>query len=227
MLSDYEEYLTYQKDRQKLNVETGVKCSLQCPQCRRANLHEPKDSNKYKLIKHQISVGDFMPMDSFMSLLEWGQDIAFNGTLSDPIFHPNLEEMISTMREWPDVDLVIHTAATHKDLEYYRRLFELSGPNVKWKLGMDGLPGVSEIYRIGQDSNLMFDAIKLAASMGVNVEWHYIIFEYNEYNLEECKQIANDIGVKLMTTITNRNHNGFASPEHLKPQKHNKIIVKQ
>ena len=69
--------------------------------------------------------------------------------------------------------LYIHES--HKKKEWYDEAFD-----EEWKFGIDGLPKDSHKYRINQDGQYLFERMLDAKNKGLNVEWQYIIFDYNE-----------------------------------------------
>ena len=56
----------------------------------------------------------------------------------------------------------------------------------------------------------------LAAELGKNVRWQFIVFDFNEHQIEEAKKIAHEHGITFVLTISNRKQNGFSSPQKYK-----------
>ena len=89
--------------------------------------------------------------------------------------------------------LSIHTAATvkNKKFDWYKKINEIYAINdTYWKLGLDGFPDVSHIYRTNQDSEFLFDTMVKLKELGANVEWQYIIFSFNEHQIEDAKKFC-------------------------------------
>ena len=88
-----------------------------------------------------------------------------------------------------NVDVQISTAASHRPEEWYVKVFE-ANPKAKWIFAIDGLPEESNMYRINQDGKKLFEVAKEAKKhLKQTPSWQFIVFSYNEHNLEKAKQI--------------------------------------
>ena len=85
----------------------------------------------------------------------------------------------------------MHTAASHKSKNWYENAFA-ANRDTKWFFGIDGLPKDSHKYRINQDGKKLFEIVKLCAKMGLYTRLQYIVFKYNENDIETCRKIAQD-----------------------------------
>jgi len=128
------------------------------------------------------------------------------GQISDPIFNPNLHKFVEIAKEHKVQYLSIHTAATvkNKKFNWYKKISEIYPKKVKWKFGLDGFPDVSHIYRTNQDSEFLFDTMIKLKKLGVNVEWQFIIFSFNEHQVEEAKKFCKDKKIKLLFKKSSR-----------------------
>ena len=61
-----------------------------------------------------------------------------------------------------------------------------------WTFGIDGLPKDSHKYRINQDGEKLFKMACMAAKIVDKVKWQYLIFNYNENDIEEARKMAKD-----------------------------------
>ena len=77
---------------------------------------------------------------------------------------------------------------------------------------IDGLPK-SHKYRINQDGQKLFNIMKRCASMGNKVIWQYIVFNYNEDDIDTCRSMAKDINVTFKKLVSSR----WGGIEHYKP----------
>jgi len=73
-----------------------------------------------------------------------------------------------------------------------------------WYFGVDGIDKKSELYRIGSDFDQVWETMRLGKSMGVAIVWQYIIFGYNEHEIERAKEMAEEEGFTLLLVKTNR-----------------------
>ena len=108
--------------------------------------------------------------------------------------------------------LDIHTAASHKPKEWWKKSFETKR-DAKWIFGIDGLPKESSIYRINQDGEYLFEIMKMGVEMDMNIWWQMILFKYNQDSLEEVMSICekNNINFKLIKS------NRFTKNDPLRP----------
>jgi hypothetical protein len=224
-MTDHTEFINAQKTLGLPNVETSTRCSLHCPQCTRAKLQAPKDSNKYKEIKTRINNGFDLPLKDAEKLLRFfDAGVMLCGQLSDPIFWPDLFPFLEFSKTYPNKNIRIMTAASQKNIEWYRKAFELSHTNVTWIFGLDGLKDTSMIYRVGQNSALLFDAMILGKSMGVHIVWSFIVFEHNEHQLDQAKKFAREYNISLQLVKSDRFGGEIKVPINWSPKRNKEII---
>ena len=215
-MSDLLEYLKAQK-KSGINIETSTRCSLKCAQCDRANLYLDKDDKRYKDIKQRIQNGSDLSISNFKKLIDFSSSLILCGQFSDPIWWPHLEDAILLMKKYPEKKLNITTAANRPNIEWYENIFKSCNKNILWTFGIDGLSDTSMIYRQGQNSKLMFDVMLLAKKMNISFEWSFIVFDYNEHQIEDAIQFAKDNKITLVLVKTDRTKNGFSAPDKWKP----------
>ena len=78
------------------------------------------------------------------------------------------------------------------------------GKNVEWIFAIDGLPQDSNKYRVNQDGEKLYDIMLRCASFGVKTQWQYIVFNYNEKDVDHCKRIAEERGIKFLQITSGR-----------------------
>ena len=179
------------KDR-SINIDCTFRCTLECPKCLRQSIR----SLGFKI------PGVDMPLDDFYKITKYFKRVIFCGQISDPIFHLNFIEILKHCSD-NNIPVIINTAASHKPMEWYKKAFE-AHPKAEWLFGIDGLPKDSHKYRINQDGRKLFKMIKLGAKMGLPVRWEYIVFNYNENDIEEARQLAKDNGIRFDVIYSGR-----------------------
>ena len=184
----------------KINLDITHRCTLQCQRCNRALF----------AARGQRVPGEDMTMENFKKVIDFFEEIYFCGQISDPIFHPQFIEFLKLLK---GRKTVIHTAASHKKEEWYRKAFE-ANTDAYWTFGIDGLPKDSHKYRKNQDGEHLFKMACIAAKMGLSVKWQYLIFGYNENNIEEARQLAKDNNLILELQKSSR----FWEGDPLKPK---------
>ena len=162
----------------KINLDITHRCTLQCQRCNRAIF----------AARGQKVPGEDMTMENFKKVIDYFEEVYFCGQISDPIFHPQFIEFLKLLK---GRKTIIHTAASHKKEEWYKKAFE-ANTGAYWTFGIDGLPKDSHKYRKNQDGEHLFKMACMAAKIVDKVKWQYIVFSYNENNIEEARQMAKD-----------------------------------
>lgn len=178
--------------RSDINLDITNRCTLECPKCIRQVFRNRKEKIP----------GSDMPMKHFDMLLKKFDRFVFCGQLSDPIFHPKFIEILQKLRD-NNKKASIHTAASQKSVEWYKKAFK-TFPGADWNFGIDGLPKDSHKYRINQDGEKLFDVMVMASKIINNVFWQYIVFKYNEENIDKAKQMALDNNIIFELNLSSR-----------------------
>jgi len=192
--------------RNRINLDIHHKCTLECNKCARQIMLKHPSITKAKFPGCPITDSDWKKIaDHF-------ERINFCGQISDPIMHPRLSVFLNDMYKKNKYGNV-HTAVSQKPIKSFIKCFE-ANPNMKWIFGIDGLPKDSHKYRINQDGEKLFN-IMLEATKYVKVEWQYIVFNYNQKDIETAKKIALDNNIIFTKMLSGR----FAKDDPLKPSK--------
>ena len=178
-----------------LNIENSPRCTLQCPSCKRTNF-------KIKYGQNVPLPGSDITPDQLKKCLKYFNRINFCGQHSDPIFGQHFIEMLKICKD-RDVFTEVHTAASHKPETWWREAF-LANINARWCFGIDGPPELSHLYRINQDGEHLFNMMCLAKELGIDTHWHYIVFSYNEHEVDRCRELARSKGIKIQFKLTAR-----------------------
>ena len=171
----------------QVNISLGTRCTLACPKCRRTQFEEQGIP---------IDGGD-LSMEDFKKLADHFDDLILCGGVADPVLHPQFIKILEYSYKNGN-KVSVSNAASHRPSNWYRRAFEVN-PEATWIFGIDGLPKDSHKYRVNQDGEKLFEMAKIAVSMGITTIWQYIIFKYNENDIEEARELAesNDIHFKV------------------------------
>ena len=159
-------------DRKSINLDITHRCTLECPKCLRRSVPTNNLSD--------------LSLDSFKKIISHFDQIEFCGQISDPIFHPQFIEFLELTK---DKRVFVHTAASHKPMDWYRDAF-LANKNATWEFGIDGLPQDSPKYRINQNGEYLFNVMKTGVELGNDIRWQYIIFKYNENDITQAIDLA-------------------------------------
>ena len=190
----WEDDMTYFLNRRSLNIDIGFRCPLECPRCQRQRQWRNND----------LKVpGRDLTLDEIDKISDFYNDFQFCGQLSDPVHHPKFPQILEMLRK-KNVRCEIHNAASAKSKAYYIKCFK-ANPDAHWVFGIDGLPEESNMYRINQDGeklfNIMIESKKYLKHKPI---WQYIVFSYNENHIEQAKKLAKENDISFMTTQSSR-----------------------
>ena len=185
--------------KKNLNIDIGIRCTLQCAECQRTLFIK----EKWPIPGKDMTIEQFDKISNFFK----NRRIYFCGSFSDPIFNPNLIEMLK-MCKAKGIKAFVHTAASHKPEEWYIKAFE-SNLDASWVFGIDGLPHESHLYRVNQDGEKLFNIMLKANSIlnYKNAEWQYIIFDHNRNSLNSALELARKHNIFFFSIETNRKEN--------------------
>ena len=175
-----------------INIDTTFRCTLECPSCMRAD---------YKRKNMKIPGRD-MPLNDFYKIADFFKSVQFCGQISDPIFNPNLIEMLRYCYV-NNIPVLVNTAASQRKKHWYEKAYR-ANPKARWIFGIDGLPKDSHKYRIHQNGEHLFEMMKLGAQMGVEVAWQYLVFNYNENDIETARNMAKANNIYFKLTFSGR-----------------------
>tara|TARA_B100000035_G_scaffold311036_1_gene319871 strand:+ start:80 stop:724 length:645 start_codon:yes stop_codon:yes gene_type:complete len=183
-------------NRPNLNLDISNKCTLECIACSRQTNRFAGNS----IPGYDTSISQWTKMCKHFNQLH------LCGQISDPIFNPNLSKFVEIAKEHKIKYLSIHTAATakHRNFEWYKKINEIYPERTFWKFGLDGFADVSHIYRTNQDSEFLFNTMVKLKEMGANVEWQFIIFSFNEHQIEDAKKFCKEKKIKLLFKKSSR-----------------------
>ena len=104
----------------------------------------------------------------------------------------------------------MHTAASQKPMSWYNKAFK-TNKDTRWIFGLDGLPEESCMYRVNQDGEKLFLVMQMGVALGLQIDWQYIVFSYNEDHIKEAYNMAKDNGMQFIVNYSGR-WNGEEDP---------------
>ena len=179
------------------NMDLSHRCILRCPQCLRQKVEGlPRIARSY-----DIGEPEFRKVLSF-----YENQITFCGQISDPIYHPKFLTLLEMMNGLGK-GLRIATNGTNAkgmDEKWWEKAYSYGLGENCWYFGVDGLDEKSELYRIGSNFKQVWETMKMGVQAGHPIVWQYIIFGYNEHEIERAKEMAEENGITLLLINTNR-----------------------
>ena len=180
--------------RQGINIDITHRCSLECPRCQRWS----------SFIKYGIKVpGEDMLVEDFAKIVKHFNHINFCGQISDPAHHPKFIEFLEMCNK-EKRSTSVHHATAAKPISWYPKAFK-ANPNARWWLALDGTPDSSPIYRVNQDGWKMYEIMKIAKEhLNTTPIWQFIVFKYNENEMDIAFKMAKEIGVDFVVVNSSR-----------------------
>lgn len=181
-----------------LQLELSSMCNALCLGCHRTEQFNYNESKKIIPKKQLVKLETFEKLlkSDTMSTLT---DLEFCGTVDDPFMHPDFDKFLSIASSI-NSNLVpsIHTNGSLRSPEYFEKIGKelLKFPNHSLHFSIDGLASTNHIYRQKTNFNKIIENAKAAISTGATVIWQYLIFPWNEHQVDEAKKIAYELGFK-------------------------------
>ncbi len=174
-----------------INVDITHRCPLECLRCQR---YTSFTSKGFKV------PGEDMPLDRFEKILDKFHHINFCGQVSDPVHHPKFLEILKMCND-REKRISVHHASAGKPESWYPKAYA-AAPHARWFFGLDGLPSESHKYRKNQDGEKMFRImIEATKHLLTPPIWQYIVFSYNENNVEEAVKLIEGVDNIMLRVV--------------------------
>lgn len=185
-----------------LEIETTNVCNASCPQCLRTNEQNPElvqfhDELDFEKVKQNIPA-------SFWRQLE---RINFNGTTGDNIAHPRIKSIVTEIQQLaPQASIKISTNGSLRSIAWWTQLGALlRDTNCEVIFALDGLRDTHSLYRVGTNWDKVIDNARAFILGGGRATWQMLVFEHNQHQVNECKELARTMGFSnFFTRIENR-----------------------
>ena len=132
----------------------------------------------------------------FQKIIDYFQHcVTFCGQISDPIYNPNFLEFLKILDGTGRGVRIATAGQSQRNVhtrEWWEEAFTYGMNENAWYFGVDGIDKKSELYRIGSDRDAVWETMRLGKSMGAVIVWQFIVFGYNEHEIEIAKQMAAD-----------------------------------
>lgn len=172
-----------------LHFEPTSRCNAACPMCAR-NI-DGKETivslGDLSLKKFQLQV---------ISNIKTLEKILFCGTLGDPCADKNLLEKIEWVKKLnPEIVIGIHTNGSIRNTEWWTNCAKLlTGIYDYVVFSIDGLEDTNHLYRWNVQWKKIMQNTKAYIEAGGSAHWDMLVFDYNNHQVEECKQLAKAMG---------------------------------
>lgn len=188
-----DEYVKYQRFCTP-NIDTSYRCVFRCPQCIRQKISS----------RSQIQRSFDIEEVNFQKIFDYySNSITFCGQISDPIYHPDFLKLLKIC-DGSGKNIRISTVGSGKSDDWWTEAYSYGIGENAWCFGVDGIDSKSELYRIGSDFNDTWARMKQGRDKGHIIVWQYIVFGYNEHEIDRAVEIAKEENFSLLIVNTNR-----------------------
>jgi len=189
-------YVKHQKNS-RINIDTSHRCPFRCPQCvRQKTISQDMIRRSFDLEEHNFK--------KILDYYEYG--LTFCGQISDPIYHPRFLNFLK-MCHGQKRAIRIATVGSGKSDEWWDEAYSYGLGENQWTFGVDGIDEKSELYRVGSNFKDQWRRMQQGRDLGHVIVWQYIIFGYNEHEIDRAIEIAKQEDIALLFVNTNRGFN--------------------
>ena len=173
------------------------RCNSGCPGCVRTQmLDDDIQSNQLQLTNITPDLFETIAQ----GLGEHAKNItaSFCGTTGDAMSHPHIEEIVDIALKYYK-DVFLETNGGTRTTQWWGDFAKKQ--NVKVRFSIDGLADTNVLYRINTDFEKIIANAKAFIDAKGNADWKYIIFDHNQHQVEQARDLAREIGFKHFTTV--------------------------
>ena len=172
-------------------IEITTHCNASCPQC-------PRNLNGKGVNPHLplVSLSKEVLANTFpKELVTRLKQIFFCGSYGDPIAHPDFLDILRDFRsKSPTVWLYLHTNGGIRSPEWWQELAGILNGYGKIDFGIDGLEDTNHLYRRNVGWNKVMANTSAFILAGGKAQWNYIVFRHNEHQIEQARQLSQNMG---------------------------------
>jgi len=194
------------KGSRKIQLDATHRCRLGCPKCSRFISDGPNKGQRREVLQDELTVDDIAKIvgDGMQY-----RNYDFCGSVGDAIYNPQFIDIVKYIRKHtkdPSLQIYLHTNGSGKKAEWWKELYSALDPvHDEIIFGVDGLEDTAHLYRKYIRFNESIEAMRLGAEYGfTRSSWQFIVFKFNEHQVEDAKKLANEIGIRLVLVKSDR-----------------------
>lgn len=194
-----------------LHIELSTFCNAACPLCLR--YYNSSTIVRPDLNQTSISLEQFKKYFTveFLSNLK---RVIYCGTMGDPMMARDCYDIVKYVHEInPKCQQTFHTNGGLRDNKFWAKMGQLfTEPNMKLVFSIDGLEDTNHLYRRNVNWTKLINNAQTFIDNGGRAHWEYLIFDHNDHQVEEARQLAKTMG---FTEFVYKRPTGFESREGL------------
>lgn len=170
------------------HIEPTNICTLKCPGCARTKFIDQWPNH---WTNQNLNIDNLM---KFLDIDLEEKHITMCGNYGDPIYHPELIEMVSQFKQ-RNANISIVTNGSYKKPEWWEKLVSILDDRDKIIFSVDGTPDNFTQYRINADWDSIHVAMQIAAASNCKTIWKYIPFSFNQHDVNTASSLSQQIGI--------------------------------
>lgn len=175
----------------EIHLEITQKCQAACSMCDR-NMNGGQVNPHLNM--SELSVADVMqifPIDFIKNMT----GLQLCGNHGDPIMAADTLEIVKYFREHnPNLYISMNTNAGARDAAWWAELAIAIGKKGTVIFSVDGLSDTNHLYRQNVQWSKVEQAMRAFISSGGRAKWDFLVFDYNEHQIEEAERFATELG---------------------------------
>ena len=199
-----------------LQIELSNVCNALCPTCKRNTvdwqvlksmyedniditlenlpvINVPEVSEAPNIYLKPNIIKDIVQSNVFKTI----DNIQFVGTIDDPLASPHLLEILEIfLVAKPNITFHLHTNGSLRSPSFFTKLakyFKIGTGNVV-SFSIDGLEDTNHLYRRNCQWKKIIENATAFINAGGRAKWQFIEFKWNKHQLDEAKQLSEQMG---------------------------------
>ena len=177
------------EDVRELHVEITNICNAACPMCARNDFGYGVSPNP-GLTGWKVGDAEL----AFSTDLPNLEKVYFCGTHGDPLASDYLYDAVAVCKS-RGLQVEVFTNGSLRPESWWRGFTELLDQNDVIVFGVDGIE-TNHLYRQNTNIDRILHNMKICCESAASVQWDFLAFKHNEHELEECRSMAKQLGVK-------------------------------
>lgn len=176
-------------DIKGFHIELTNMCTLKCAGCARTQFIEQWPQHWRN---HNLTAEDLF---NFLDVDLNGLLITLCGNYGDPIYHPEFLYIVDEFKKrGSNLDIV--TNGSYKTESWWHEFTGLLNEHDSVTFAVDGTSENFIQYRINGDWESIKTGMKIIANSNCNSTWKYIVFAFNQNDIEKTKNLSDNIGIQ-------------------------------
>lgn len=177
-----------------MDSEITNRCNAACPLCPRTGINAGGVSDAINNSGFlDISLDNVKNICEHESLSKW----SYCGNFGDPLVHPKAFEIFEAVSKKVKRQ-EISTNGSLRSPQFWKELAKLPG-EIETVFALDGLEDTHSLYRVHTDFNKILSNAKTFIDNGGTAVWCMIVFEHNQHQVNEAREMAKKLGFAHFT----------------------------